>query len=470
MFHVDNAYYFPNIEVSGQVAKTHIASNTAFRGFGGPQGMLAVEEIMDRVARRLGLRPEAVRERNFYHGRGETNTTHYGQEIGDFRLPALWRKLKESSRFDARREEIALWNRARTGVKRGLAITPVKFGISFTYTAYNQAGALVLLYRDGTAQVNHGGTEMGQGLHTKILGVAVRELGLPPGAHPPDDHRDRQGAQHLGHGRVERFGPQRHGRAGCLPAVARAAAAVCRGDDARAFRRARRPRSVAVRERGGLRGRKAGGAPIEYVDLVDRAFMERVSLSAQGFYATPGLRWDRAKGAGKPFHYFACGAAVAEVEVDGRTGMCHVRRADILHDVGQSLNPGVDRGQIEGGFVQGMGWLTAEELRWDAEGRLLTHGASTYQIPAFSDAPTDFRVEFFADPAREDTVGHSKAVGEPPLMLAISVREAIREAVAAFGEKGGEIRLPSPATNEAIFMAIRRPGNLRCPHGVADPR
>ena len=458
MFHVDNAYYLPNIEVSGQVAKTHIASNTAFRGFGGPQGMLAIEEIVDRVARRLGRRPEAVRERNFYHGRGETNTTHYGQEIGDFRLPALWRTLKESSRFDARREEIALWNQEHPGVKRGLAITPVKFGISFTYTAYNQAGALVLLYRDGTAQVNHGGTEMGQGLHTKILGVAVRELGLPP---------ERIRLMTTATDKVPNTSATAASSGSDLNGMA--VQDACRQLRARLL-----PFAVEMmRERfgdgvapGKLQFENGAvyveGKPeeiIEYIELVDRAFMERVSLSAQGFYATPGLRWDRVKGAGKPFHYFACGAAVAEAEVDGRTGMCHVRRADILHDVGQSLNPGVDRGQIEGGFVQGMGWLTAEELRWDAAGRLLTHGASTYQIPAFSDAPTDFRVEFFADPAREETVGNSKAVGEPPLMLAISVREAIRDAVAAFGQKGGEIRLGSPATNEAIFMAIHRPGS-----------
>ena len=458
MFHVDNAYYFPNLEVSGQVAKTHIASNTAFRGFGGPQGMLAVEEVMDRVARRLGLRPEAVRERNFYHGRGETNTTHYGQEIGDFRLPALWRQLKESARFEARREEIALWNRGQTGVKRGLAITPVKFGISFTYTAYNQAGALVLLYRDGTAQVNHGGTEMGQGLHTKILGVAVRELGLPPG---------RIRLMTTATDKVPNTSATAASSGSDLNGMAVQDACRQLLDRLRPFAvemiRERFGTSAAPEtlrfENGMVHVQGKPEEPIDSMDLVERAFMERVSLSAQGFYATPGLRWDRAKGVGKPFHYYACGAAVAEVEVDGRTGMCHVRRADILHDVGQSLNPGVDRGQIEGGFVQGMGWLTAEELRWDAAGRLLTHGASTYQIPAFSDAPTDFRVEFFADSAREETVGNSKAVGEPPLMLAISVREAIREAVAAFGKKGGEIRLPSPATNEAIFMAIHRPGS-----------
>jgi xanthine dehydrogenase molybdopterin binding subunit len=455
MFHADNAYFIPHIEVSGRVAKTHITSQTAFRGFGGPQGMLVIEEIMDRIARRLGLRPEVVRERNFYHGRGETNTTHYGQEIGEFRLPTLWRQLKETASFDARRAEIARWNEALTGVKRGLAITPVKFGISFTYTAYNQAGALVHLYRDGTVQVNHGGTEMGQGLHTKILGVAIRELGLPP---------ERIRVMTTATDKV----PNTSATAASSGSDLNGAAVQ---DACRQLRARLLPFAVEMlRERFGdsvapERVRFENGAvfaadnldeAVELMEVADRAFMERVSLSAQGYYRTPGIQWDRVKGQGRPFHYFACGAAVTEVEIDGGSGMCQVRRADILHDVGRSLNPGVDRGQIEGGFVQGMGWLTCEDLRWDAAGRLLTHGASTYQIPAISDAPADFRVAFFEDSALVDVVGGSKAVGEPPLMLAISVREAIRDAVAAFGRRSGEIELPSPATCEAIFMAIHR--------------
>ena len=456
MFHVDNAYYIPDIEVSGRVAKTNITSNTAFRGFGGPQGMLVIEEIMDRVARRVGLPPETVRERNFYHGRGETNTTHYGEEIGDFRLPALWRQLKESASFDARREEISHWNQDHIGVKRGLAITPVKFGISFTYTAYNQAGALVLLYRDGTAQVNHGGTEMGQGLHTKILGVAVRELGLPPERirlmMTATDKVPNTSATAASSGSdLNGMAVQdacRQLRARLLPfAVSMLKERF--GDDAIT-------EEQVCFENGAVYVTGKTDEIIEYLEVVDRAYMERVSLSAQGYYRTPGLQWDRAKGQGRPFHYYACGAAVTEIEVDGTTGMHLVRRVDILHDVGRSLNPGVDRGQIEGGFVQGMGWLTCEDLRWDAQGKLQSHGASTYQIPAISDAPVDFRVNFFADSAQVDTVGKSKAVGEPPLMLAISVREAIRDAVAAFTQKQGEIALASPATNEAIFSAIHR--------------
>ena len=426
MFHLDNAYYIPAMEVSGRVAKTNLVSNTAFRGFGGPQGMLVIEEIIDRIARRLGLAPEVVRERNLYHGIGETNATHYGQEIGDNRIGAIWRQLKGDADFENRREEIARWNAAHADVKRGLAITPVKFGISFTFTPYNQAGALVLIYRDGTVQVNHGGTEMGQGIHTKILGVVMRELGVP----------------------VEsvRMMPTATDK---VPNTSATAASSGSDLNGAAVRNA----CVELRERLAPIVAELG-PDATFADVVERAYMQRVSLAAGGFYATRGIHWDRAAGRGRPFHYFACGAAVSEVEVDGFTGMSTVRRVDILHDVGDSLNPAVDRGQIEGGFVQGMGWLTREELKWDAKGRLLTHSASTYQIPAFSDAPADFRVAFFADATQPNVIHGSKAVGEPPLMLAISVREAIRDAVAAFGKGAGEIALASPATGEAVFAAI----------------
>jgi xanthine dehydrogenase molybdopterin binding subunit/xanthine dehydrogenase small subunit len=456
MFHVDNAYYLPNVEVSGRVAKTHLTSQTAFRGFGGPQGMLVIEEIMDRVARRLGLAPEIVRERNLYHGSGETNTTHYGEEIGDNRLQTIWRQLKASSDFDRRRQEITRGNAGASRIKRGIAMTPVKFGISFTYTPYNQAGALVLIYRDGTAQVNHGGTEMGQGLHTKILGVAMRELGLPA---------ERIRVMNTQTDKV----PNTSATAASSGSDLNGAAVqdACRQlrerllPFAACMLRERFGRDTAIESlriaNGAIFAEKFPDEGLEFMEVVDRAYMERVSLSAAGYYATPGLHWDRAKGKGRPFHYFACGAAVSEVEVDGYTGMSKVRRVDILHDVGDSLNPGVDRGQIEGGFVQGMGWLTCEDLRWDEAGRLLSHGASTYQIPAFSDAPTDFRVSFFADAAQPGVIHGSKAVGEPPLMLAISVREALRDAAAAFGgAPGTEIPLAAPATAEAIFMAIAR--------------
>ncbi|MDB6148666.1 MAG: xdhA, partial [Chthoniobacter sp.] len=456
MFHIDNAYYIPHLEVSGRVAKTHLTSQTAFRGFGGPQGMLVIEEILDRVARRLGLQPEVVRERNLYHGSGETNTTHYGEEIGDNRLLSIWHQLKENAGFARRRAELARWNAQHPQLKRGLAITPVKFGISFTYTPYNQAGALVLIYRDGTVQVNHGGTEMGQGLHTKVLGIAMRELGLPADRIrvmmtatdkvPNTSATAASSGSDLNGAAVQDACSQL--RARLLPFAAKMIAE-------------RFGRTVPVEalriENAAIFVQDNPEQVLAFLEVVDRAYMERVSLMANGYYATPALHWDRVAGQGRPFAYFACGAAVAEVEVDGYTGMTRTLRVDILHDAGDSLNPGVDRGQIEGGFVQGMGWLTSEDLRWDAAGVLLSHSASTYQIPAISDAPMDFRVEFFRGTTGSTAIHGSKAVGEPPLMLAISVREAIRDAVAAFrSERFEEVQLPSPATPEAVFTSIRR--------------
>ncbi len=471
LLHLDNAYYAPAVEFSGRVARTHTVSNTAFRGFGGPQGMLVIEEILDRIARRLGLPPESVRERNLYRGTGETNTTHYGQEIGDHRLAACWRQALAESGFAARRQAVDTWNRTHPRVKRGLAVTPVKFGISFTHIPYNQAGALVLLYADGTAQVNHGGTEMGQGLQTKLLGLAMRELGLSAG---------RIRMMTTSTDKVPNTSPTAASAGADLNGAAVAAAcAELRGRlapiAARLLARRADPATVApfapsapsdpglaaVADRLQFADDQVfdPADPLRRVTLAEvcrRAHTARVSLAATGYYRTPGLRWDPAAGRGRRFHYFVTGAAVAEVEVDGYTGAHRVRRVDLVEDVGTSLNPGVDRGQLEGGFVQGMGWLTQEELRWDATGRLLTHGASTYAIPACGDAPADFRVSFLPDAPQPDVVHGSKAVGEPPFMLALSVREAIRDAVAAFApERPGEIPLPSPATGEAIYFAIR---------------
>jgi xanthine dehydrogenase molybdopterin binding subunit/xanthine dehydrogenase small subunit len=455
MFHIDNAYYIPAVEVSGRVAKTHVTSQTAFRGFGGPQGMLVIEEILDRIARRLDLPAHVVRERNLYHGTGETNTTHYGEEIGDNRVQAIWSQLLACSDFEARRAALTQWNAAHPRVKRGLAITPVKFGISFTYTAYNQAGALVLIYRDGTVQVNHGGTEMGQGLHTKILGIAMRELGLPAqnirlmttatDKVPNTSATAASSGADLNGAAVLNACAELRGR---LAPVAAELLAKRFGHPVDAAR--------LIFDAGTVSATEQRAEAVDFSEVVDWAYMQRISLSANGYYSTPNIHWDRVAGRGRPFHYYACGAAVSEVEVDGYTGMSTVRRVDILHDVGDSLNPAIDRGQIEGGFVQGMGWLTREDLRWDAKGVLLSHSASTYQIPAFSDAPVDFRVALFENAAQPSVVHGSKAVGEPPLMLAISVREAIREAVAAFGEKSGEVALASPATGEAIFAAVQR--------------
>jgi xanthine dehydrogenase molybdopterin-binding subunit B len=394
-----------------------------------------------------------VRSRNLYRGRGRTNTTHFLQEIGDNRLQTVWKRVQKEAEFAERRRAVERWNKRHPRVKRGLAVTPLKFGISFTLTHYNQAGALVLLYIDGTAQVNHGGTEMGQGLHTKILGVAMRELGLPAS-------------------RI-RMMPTSTDKVPNTSATAASAGADLNGA-------AVRNACVTLRERllpvaAEVLSRKTGkavpasriefadgrvavrgsAAAVDLAEVCRRAHEKRVSMAVSGYYATPGIHWDWSTASGRPFKYFACGAAVAEVEVDGYSGMHRVIRVDVVHDAGDSLNPGVDMGQIEGGLVQGIGWLTREELLWDKQGRLMTHSASTYQIPAISDAPVEMNVTLLPNAAQEGTIHGSKATGEPPFMLAFSVREAIRDAVAAFGPKGGEVPLASPATCEVILAAIK---------------
>jgi len=449
LFHLDNSYYIPAVEFRGQVARTNLSSNTAFRGFGGPQGMLIVEEILDRLARRLGLPPERVRERNLYRGRGETNTTPYGQEIEDNRLPAVWQELTESSAFVSRRAETARWNAAHPHRKRGLAMTPVKFGISFTVSHLNQAGALVLVYQDGSAQVNHGGAEMGQGIHTNIRAIAALELGLRPERirvmPTSTDKIPNTSAT------AASAGTDLNGAAvknACEILRGRLAAVAARLLEVPAERLVFANDKISAGGEGPSRA-------LPFAEVVKQAYLSRVSLSATGYYATPGLHWDRAAGRGKPFHYFTNGAAAAEVEVDGFTGMHRVLRVDILQDVGDSINEGVNRGQIEGGFVQGMGWLTTEELKWDDQGRLLTHSPDTYKIPSVGDTPLVFNVALLKNAGQKNVVHGSKAVGEPPLMLALSVREALRDAIAAFGPPGGEIPLSSPATCEAIFTAIR---------------
>lgn len=455
LFHLDNSYYLPSVHFEGRVLKTNVVSHTAFRGFGGPQGMVVIEEILDRVARRLGLAPEIVRERNLYRGEGETNTTHYGQDLGEPRIGRIWSSLVASSRLSERRAEIDAFNAKSPRIKRGIAITPVKFGISFTATFLNQAGALVLIYRDGTIQVNHGGTEMGQGLYTKIRGIAMRELGVSEErlrimrtqtdkvpntsatAASSGSDLNGQAVRAACETLRERLAPIAADLIGAEGGVTVPESAVVFADD------------VAFAP-------QVPGTRVPFARVVEQAYFKQVSLSATGFYRTPGIGYDRSKGRGRPFYYFAYGAAVSEVEVDGYSGMKRVLSVDILHDVGESLNPGIDRGQIEGGFVQGMGWLTGEELRWNGDGRLLTHSASTYQIPAIGDAPARMNVQLLPNAGQDGVIHGSKAVGEPPLMLAISVREAIRDAVRAFGGDSatGDVWLACPSTHEAILAAI----------------
>lgn len=442
LFHLDNAYYFPNVHFEGRVCKTNATSHTAFRGFGGPQGMVIIEDILGRIALTLDLPPEQVRARNFYHGEGETNTTHYGEEITDNRIQRIWDELLLSSDFENRKQELAHWNEAHPKQRRGLAITPVKFGISFTLKHYNQAGALVLIYADGSVQVNHGGTEMGQGLHSKILAVACKELGLSA---------DRIRLMNTRTDKVPNTSATAASSGSDLNGMA--VADACRQLKERLTPLAAERLGCSIEEVSFEENQVSGGGQVlPFNELTQAAYTERIQLSAAGFYKTPDLEWDWSmeRPKGRPFHYYAFGAAVSEVEIDGYTGMHHLRRVDILHDVGNSLSPDLDRGQIEGAFVQGAGWLTCEDLQWNDEGVLLTHSASTYAIPAFSDAPLDFRVQLLGDAEQARTIHGSKAVGEPPLMLAISVREALRDALGSAGKD-----VPSPLTPEVLLQTAQ---------------
>ena len=456
MFHADNGYFFPVMRVRGQVLKTHKTSQTAFRGFGGPQGVAVAEEIIDCAARAIGMDPHDVRTRNLYRGSGETNTPHYGQEIGDNRLAIIWEGVQDSGEFVSRREAIRAANDLGGGMRRGIAVTPVKFGISFTTTFLNQAGALVLIYSDGSVQVNHGGTEMGQGLQVKMAQVAAEVLGVPLASIrmmptrtdkvPNTSATAASSGSDLNGGAVRDACLTLRGRLAPVAAqllTAHGAPAV-HADDVDFG-----DGQVSVRSRPDQR--------VAFASVVRAAYLARVGLSSTGYYRTPGIWFDKASGRGKPFHYYACGAAIAEVEVDGFTGQMRVLRVDILHDVGSSLNPLVDTGQVEGGFIQGMGWVTMEEVVWGIDGRLLTHAPSTYKIPASTDVPGDWRVTLLPRAAQPGVIYGSKAVGEPPLMLGLCVREAIRDAVASFAPRGSHperVGLALPATGEAILDAI----------------
>ena len=427
--HVDNAYWIPHVRLHGRIVRTHKTSQTAFRGFGGPQGMLVLEDILGRCAPALGVDPLDLRRRNFY---AEGQSTPYGQVVRHPERAGLaWDQVLTTGRVAERRAEIAAFNATHPHIKRGLAVTPVKFGIAFNFKAFNQAGALVHVYKDGSVLINHGGTEMGQGLHTKMLQVAATTLRVP----------------------LERvrLAPTRTDKVPNTSATAASSGADLNGA---AVKHACEQIRIRLDE-------LAAGRELGWEDLVREAYLSRVPLWAAGFYRTDGLEWDASRMQGHQFKYFAYGAAAAEVEVDGFTGAYRTRRVDIVHDVGDSLSPLVDLGQIEGGFVQGAGWLTLEDLRWDesdgpTRGRLATQAASTYKLPSLSEMPEVFHVSLLQGAHEDGTVYGSKAVGEPPLMLAFSVREAIRGAVAAFGRADVSVELPSPATPEAVFWAIER--------------
>ncbi|CAG1000979.1 xanthine dehydrogenase large subunit [Burkholderiales bacterium] len=443
VFHADNAYWLPDVAIHSYRCRTNTVSDTAFRGFGGPQGMFAIEAVIDAVARATGRDPLDVRKANLY-GVAERNVTPFGMTVEDNIAPALIDRLEQTSRYRERRAEIAAWNRASPVIRRGLALTPVKFGISFTATHYNQAGALVHVYQDGTVLLNHGGTEMGQGLFTKVQQVVAQELGIAPG-------RVRVSASDTS--KVPNASPTAASSGSDLNGMAaRDAARTLR--ERLAAHAARKfgcdPQGIVFRD-GVVSG---GPASLTFAELARSAYFARVPLSATGFYATPKVHYDRKTLSGRPFFYYAYGAACAEVAIDTLTGEHRLIAVDILHDVGRSLNPAIDRGQVEGGFLQGWGWLAMEELVWNDEGRLTTHAPSTYKIPTSRDWPARARVDFWPGENREATIYRSKAVGEPPLMLALAGFHALRDAVASVADYRFAPDLDAPATDERVLRAV----------------
>jgi xanthine dehydrogenase large subunit len=441
--HFDNAYFLSDVAIDAYSVKTNTQSNTAFRGFGGPQGAIAIEYIIDNIARERGLDPQEVRKVNFY-GRQERNTTPYGQTVKDNVIHELVAELETSSDYYARREAVAAFNRDHQVLRKGLSLTPLKFGISFNVVHFNQAGALVHIYTDGTVLVNHGGTEMGQGLHTKVSQVVALELGI-------DVKKVRATANDTSKvantsATAASTGTDLNGKAAQDAArqirnrLARFVADSCGGD------------AAEVEFQNGQVC--CGDQRIPFQELVVLAYENRIQLWSDGFYKTPGLNWDRDAMQGSPFYYFAYGAAVSEVVVDTLTGEWKLLQTDILHDAGNSINPAIDIGQVEGAYIQGMGWLTSEELCWNGQGRLTTHAPSTYKIPTITDCPRNFTTRLYQNPNVEDTILRSKAVGEPPLLLPFSVFFAIRDAIASLVDNRINPPLRAPATPEAILDAI----------------
>jgi len=441
--HFDNTYYLSDVDIRAGCGKTNTQSNTAFRGFGGPQGAIAIEYVIDEIARNLGRDPLDIRRLNFY-GKEERNQTPYGQVIVDNVIEELTAELEQTSAYRARRAAVEAFNRSSPVLKKGIAFTPVKFGIAFNVTHLNQAGALVHVYVDGSVLVNHGGTEMGQGINTKVMQVVAHELG-----------RD------ISHVRVTATDTSKVAN---TSATAASTGADLNGKAAQDAARKIRQRlaEFAVKLHGGeVSGVQfhadavhVNGTTVPFEELVQKAYLARVQLWSDGFYATPGLSWDAKTMSGHPFSYYAYGAAVSEVVVDTLTGEWKLLRADALYDAGQSLNPAIDIGQVEGAFIQGMGWLTTEQLWWNAAGKLMTHAPSTYKIPGISDCPEDFRVRLFENRNVEDSIHRSKATGEPPLLLPFSVFFAIRDAISSVSGHKVNPPLNAPATSEEILRAI----------------
>ncbi|MGI9379287.1 MAG: xanthine dehydrogenase molybdopterin binding subunit [Methyloligellaceae bacterium] len=456
MFHADNCCFIPDIRITSYRCKTHTQSNTAFRGFGGPQGMVGIERVVDEIAHHLQLDPHEVRKRNSYThkdevaanaDKSERAVTPYGMVVEDCVIQDLYKELEESSNYRQRREEIRDWNKTSKILKRGIALTPVKFGISFTKTFLNQAGALIHVYNDGSIHLNHGGTEMGQGLFTKVAQVVAEEFQV---------NIDRIKITATTTAKVPNTSATAASSGSDLNGMAAQNAAQKIKKRLIDFLAERHQTDVDKIEF--LPGRvRVGTEEFSFDSIILEAYMARVSLSATGFYATPNISWEKEEGRGRPFFYFAYGAAVSEVIIDTLTGENKMLRVDILHDVGKSLNPAIDLGQIEGGFIQGAGWLTTEELVWDENGKLLTHAPSTYKIPACSDRPKQMNINLWkAGSNSENTIFRSKAVGEPPLMLGISTFLALSDAVASVDDYRQYPELDAPATPEQILTAVSR--------------
>ncbi len=441
--HVDNAYLLNDIDLAAYCCKTNRQSNTAFRGFGGPQGAFATEYIIDNISRVVAADALDVRKLNFY-GKTENNMTPYGQLVDDNVIHELVDELEQSSDYRVRREQITAFNQSSTVIKKGLALTPVKFGISFNVVHFNQAGALVHIYTDGSVLVNHGGTEMGQGLNTKVAFVVAAELGI-------------------NHKRV------RATAADTSKVANTSATAASTGSDLNGKAAQDAAHQIKKRLQIFLESKYSvdesqisfvndsvhvGDTELAFDELILMAYEARIQLWSDGFYKTPGLHWDKDKLKGSPFYYYAYGASVSEVAIDTLTGESRVLRADLLHDAGNSINPAIDRGQIEGAYIQGMGWLTTEQLQWNADGQLLTHAPSTYKIPAVSDCPPEFTVKLFKNHNVKDSVMRSKAVGEPPFLLGFSVFFAIRDAISSVTDYKINPPLNAPATAEEILRAV----------------
>ncbi len=441
--HFDNAYYLSDVEIRAYCGKTNTQSNTAFRGFGGPQGAIAIEYIIDNIAREVGKDSLDIRKLNFY-GKSERNVTPYDQVVEDNVIHELVAELEQSSEYSARRQAIRQFNQESSVLKKGIALTPVKFGISFNVKHYNQAGALVHIYLDGTILVNHGGTEMGQGLNTKVAQVVASELGVNVAS--------------------VRATAAQTDKVANTSATAASTGADLNGKAAEDAARQIKNRLINfLADEHGVDSQEIdfnngyvsiGDVELTFKEVINQAYHARIQLWSDGFYTTPKIHWDKDNMKGRPFYYYAYGAAVSEVIIDTLTGEWKLLRGDLLHDAGNSINPAVDIGQVEGAYIQGMGWLTTEELWWNKDGKLMTHAPSTYKIPAVNDCPKDLRVKLFDNVNRENTILRSKAVGEPPLLLPFSVFFAIRDAVASLGDYKINPPLDAPATCERILNAV----------------